>query len=112
MSLYGEYIKEKQGDGIVERTEGFATYRYLRNKDQVQVYVIDIYVRPEFRKSGLASAIADEIAEIAKKEGATEMLGTVNPSANGATESLKVLLGYGMRLKSASENLIIFGKGI
>lgn len=110
MSRYGEYIFEKNGDGIVEHPNGFATYRFLNNK--TQVYIIDIFVSPELRKIGLASDMANEVVEIAKKEGATELIGTVNPSANGSTESLKFLLAYGMRLKSASDNLIIFGKGI
>ncbi len=109
-SLYGKYIQEKIGDLILETEEGFATYRYINEK--TQVYIIDIYVLPEFRKTKLASALADQIVALAKFEGAKELIGTVNPSVKGSTESLKVLLGYGMSLKSASNDLIIFGKEI
>jgi GNAT superfamily N-acetyltransferase len=110
MSLYAEYIKERTDDSIIETPSGFATYRYIN--DGRSVYVIDIYTRPECRKRGDAAALADSVAYEAKSKGCTEMLGTVNPSAKGSTASLKVLLAYGMSLKSASDNLIVFGKDI
>lgn len=110
MSLYKHYVWERLGDYTIETEQGFATYRFLNEKKTV--YIVDIYVLPEFRKSGLAADMANEIAEIAKKEGATEMLGTVSPSANTATDSMKVLLAYGMKLLNASEQLIVFRKDI
>lgn len=110
MSKYGDYIMERLGDGIVERDEGFATYRFLDNKRAV--YIVDIYVRPDFRNSDIASEMADQIAHLARKEGARELLGTVNPSAKGSTDSLKVLLGYGMSLKSAANDVVVFSKEI
>lgn len=109
MSLYGAYIKERLGDGIVERLEGFATYRFI---NKTQIYIMDIYVHPDFRNSHIASELADEIIEIGKKEGAKELLGTVVPSTNGSTHSLRVLLGYGFSLSSATNDLIIFKKEI
>ena len=110
MSLYADYIKERLGDHIIERPEGFAAYRYLN--DGKSVYITDIYVVPTYRRSDLASRMADEIAAIARDQGATEMVGTVNPSANNATASLGVLLAYGMKLKSCSNDLIVFTKEI
>lgn len=108
MSLYSEYLKERTNDEILETHEGFATYRFL--PDTKSVYIVDIYVIPEARKKGVAGELADKIMDIAITKGCKEMIGTVVPSAKGATTSLKVLLGYGMTLKSATENLIIFRK--
>ena len=110
MSMYAEYIKERSGDEIVETVCGFATYRYMNQGKSV--YIVDIYVHPKYRKEGTASALADIIVLRAKERGCTELLGTVAPSANGATTSLKVLLGYGMSLQSCSSDLIIFKKDI
>ena len=109
MSLYAEYIKEHRNDEIVETEHGFATYRYL---DSNSVYIVDIYIQPDHRKSKLASVIADEVVKAAKLRGCTKLLGTVTPSANNSTISLKVLLGYGMSLKSSSNDLIIMEKEI
>jgi len=106
MSLYSEYLKEKTNDGILETSRGFATYRYLDRS----VYIIDIYVVPQFRKTGEASQMADCIAKEAKENGCTKMIGSVVPSNKDSTASIKVLLAYGMRLSSSSDNFILFEK--
>ncbi len=110
MSLYAEYLKERTNDEIIEVDEGFATYRYIDNG--TTVYIVDIYVRPECRKYGHAAALADLIAKTAKTNGCTSMIGTVMPSSNGSTDSLKVLLAYGMKLDKAIDNGIIMRKDI
>jgi len=109
VSLYASYLRERTNDEIIEKEFGFASYRFLNDK---QVYIIDLYVRPAHRKEGLAAQMADDIAAFAKAKGCTEMLGTVVPSTKHATSSLKVLLAYGMILQSASNDLIIFKKDI
>jgi GNAT superfamily N-acetyltransferase len=76
------------------------------------VYIIDIYVVPDFRKAGIASLLADQIADEAKAKGCTEMIGTVNPSCKGAKDSLKVLFAYGMDLQSCHDNVIICKKDL
>jgi predicted GNAT family acetyltransferase len=107
MSLYGDYIRERLGDEIVEDETGFATYRFLNEK---QVYIVDIYIVPEFRKKGAATALADKVVEAAKQRGCMELIGSVVPQAKGSTDSLRVLLGYGMSLQSAGPDLILFRK--
>ncbi len=67
MSLYAEYLKERTYDEIIETDEGFATYRVI--EEGKAVYIVDIYVTPEARKAGLASKLADQIAEIANSRG-------------------------------------------
>jgi GNAT superfamily N-acetyltransferase len=109
MSFYGKYIHEHRGDEIIENEYGFATFRYL---DDETVYIVDLYIDSDFRQSKHASAIADKVVETARVRGCTKLLGTVTPSAKNSTTSLKVLLGYGMILKSSSNDLIIFEKEI
>jgi ribosomal protein S18 acetylase RimI-like enzyme len=110
MSMYGDYIKEHRGDGIIEGDYGFATYRFLNEGNSV--YIVDIYTTPDFRRTALASELADKIAEIGRAHGAKEMLGSVVPSANNSTQSLEILLKYGMQLLSCEHDLIIFRKEI
>lgn len=106
MSLYADYLREKTGDEILETEHGFATYRYLDDA----VYIVDIYVKPDFRKSTIASCMADAICKEAKEKGIHKLIGSVVPSSKNSTASLKVLLSYGMLLKSSSENFIVFEK--
>ncbi len=110
MSLYAEYLKEKSNDEIIENERGFASYRYLN--EGKSVYIVDIYIVLNARKTGAASAMADLIVNEAKKKGCIELLGTVVPSSKNSTDSLKVLLGYGMSLQSSSQDLVVFRKDI
>lgn len=110
MSLYAEYLKEKSDDKILELDFGFATYRHL--PEEKSTYIIDIYIRPVFRKDGLASQMADQIVGEARAAGHTKLIGSVVPTSKGSTDSLKVLIAYGMHLKSCSNNFIIFEKDI
>lgn len=110
MSLYADYVKERTDDHILEGTNGFATYRYL--SDGKTVYIIDIYTAPGGRQMGMAAALADLICQEARAKGCTELLGTVVPSTKGSTTSIQVLIGYGMKLKGSSDNLIVFRKDL
>lgn len=112
MSMHSEYIRERLGDEVLEYDEGFATYRFLDDFGVKAVYIVDIFVRPDFRKTRMASAMADEIVEKAKSVGCTRLIGTVSPASNNSTDSLKVLLGYGMELYQCDKNAIIFKKEI
>jgi len=109
VSLYQAYIHEKTNKSIIETDSGFATYSF---PDEKTVYIEDIYVIPSKRKSGLASELANQIAQIAKERGCTEMLGSVVPNTKNSTDSLLVLLAYGMTLNSSSNNFILFSKTI
>ena len=108
-SLYAKYLEERTDDRIIESEYGFATYRRLPNN---QMYIVDIYILPEYRHQGLGSSIADEIARIADSEGCTELIGTINPSCKNATASISTLIAYGMEVSSSGENCVIFKKEI
>jgi hypothetical protein len=108
--LYGDYIAEHRGDGIVESESGFATYRFVQLDEGPAIYLVDIYVRPELRKSLIASDMADKVCDIGREKNCKYLMGSVAPKATKATDSLKVLLAYGMTLHSASEALVVFKK--
>lgn len=106
MSLYGEYLKEKTKDMILEDEYGFATYEIIGT----DVYIKDIYVRRDFRSKNIASSYADKICDIARKAACKRLIGSVVPSTFGSTTSLRVLLSYGMKLESSTNNFILFSK--
>lgn len=106
MSLYAEYIREREGKEIVEDEKGFVTYTFVPEG----CYVVDIYVKPEFRKQGHAAALTDVVACVAKGKGCSKLIGSVCPQAKGSTDSLKALLAYGFQLDSCAPNLIYLKK--
>lgn len=111
MSLFGDYIKEREGKHIIEDEDGFATFVYCGDGLQ-ECYIVDIYVKPEKRKDGIASKYADLITEIARAEGCKILSGSVDPRTSGATSSLKVLLAYGFEVVGTANSLIWFKKEI
>lgn len=108
MSLYGQYIKERENKNIIENEVGFATFYF----NQDCCYIEDIFVVPEQRKSHQAARFADEISIYAKEKGCKWLIGSVKPSASGSTESLKVLLAYGFKLSTAYDDQIYFKKDL
>lgn len=106
-SMYANYIRERTNDEIIETSKGFATYRYINEN---QVYLIDIYVKSEFRKQNIATKLADIVAYKAKKRGCTEMIGSIQVSAKNSDSSIKVLLAYGMKPYSTVQDGILFKK--
>ncbi len=108
-SLYGKYLSERTGRGILETEDGFATFEYISPET---VYIIDLYVVPEKRKSGLASQLADRIVEEAVKSGHKFLLGSVDVTAKGAEDSMKVLEAYGMGVVKVAEPMVFYSKAI
>lgn len=108
MSLFGQYIKERENKEIVENDYGFATYTFVNDG----VYIEDIYVIPSHRKSSIASELADAVAKVAKDKGLTKLYGSVVPSTQNSTISLKVLLAYGFKVNSSERNVIFMVKDI
>jgi predicted GNAT superfamily acetyltransferase len=107
-SLYAQYLKDREEYEIVENEFGFATYKVFEN----EVYIRDIYVVPEKRKVGMAKTMADQVCFYAKQKGAQKLIGSVDITASGATDSLKVLLAYGMSIQSLNGSMIYLFKMI
>ena len=105
-SLYSEYIKEREGFETLETELGFATYKFGKE----ECYIRDSYVEPEYRKSDVASKLADTISDIAKRRGYKYISGSVVPSVKGSSTSMKVLLAYGFHLLRSEDNMIWFLK--
>jgi GNAT superfamily N-acetyltransferase len=108
VSLYGQYIKERENFDIIENDYGFATYKIINS----ECYIRDIFVIEQYRNLNIAKKIADEVTEIAKLHNCVKLLGTVSPSAPGATVSMTCLLAYGFKLKSATNDFVVLEKEI
>lgn len=109
LSLYKQYTEERTDKFVLETDKGFALYSF---PDEKTVYIEDIYTSPDNRFRHTATDLANEISSLAKSKGCTRMLGSVIPTAKNSTESLKVLLAYGMELNSSTNNFILFSKDI
>ena len=108
MSLYKDYIKERENRECIESEDGFITYKFFGT----ECYIIDLYVIPSKRKSSIASQMADQVERIAKDRGCKVLTGSVCPSTNNSTQSIQVLISYGFKLIKSEHDLICFAKEI
>lgn len=108
MNLYEDYIKEREGALIIKEEWGFIEYRITPPALRIEA----IYIRPEDRKSGKGSELADRVTQIAKEQNCTLLWAQVWASALNATESLKAILAYGFIVQRAENGVIILTKDI
>lgn len=104
-----EYFKELKGLELYEEEHGFVLFRI----SPPYLYIHDMYVKPDYRQSGLAKDMADKLLAAAKEEcGCTHLMADIQPSNHTATLAMKVLLAYGMSVVEANQDEIIFIKEI
>lgn len=90
-SLLWKYIQEREGKEVVEIDGGFALYEL--GKDYI--YLSDIYVEPNKRRTRLCYDLADKVSEIGKEHKCKWLLGTVDPKDPNKDRSKQVLENYG-----------------
>ncbi|MCU1220340.1 MAG: family N-acetyltransferase [Candidatus Angelobacter sp.] len=78
-------------DGHLTATAGF--YRYAHNKERHKGHIWGVYVRPESRGKGVASALMKEIVRRARAIGGLEQI-TLVASANLPAQRLYKALGF------------------
>ena len=108
MTMFAAYLLERVNVELIENDKGFAIYVITGTES----YIRDIWVKKEFRKQGVASSLADLVAEKAIEAGCSILSGSVCPTTKGADDSIRVLQAYGMRVHSATNNLIVFIKDL
>ena len=108
MSLWSDYILEREGNAVIEEGWGFIEFRISPPVCQIH----SLYVRPVDRLSGRGSELADRVVEIARREGCTLLWAQVVTTTLNATESLKAILGYGFTVQEAQNGVIVLTKDI
>ncbi len=110
--MFADYLQEREGKLVKSNPKGFAIYGYncIPGFPGTYVYIQDIYTGRDYRKTGVAKELADEIAAEAKSQGVNAMVGSVDCNAHGAHESLQVLMAYGMKLFTVSGQTIYMVK--
>lgn len=108
MSLLSDYHKEQGLRHVIESESGFVIYQFLGE----ECYILDAYVVPDKRRTGLCFQMADQVAEHAKSRGCKYLTASAIPQANNPTRSIQTFISYGMKLIRAESTAIYFGKEI
>jgi len=109
MSLFGDYILEREGKQIIEDEKGFITYII---EGDGSCFISDMYIIPEERHRGYGKILMDKVGIIAKKYDCICLTTTVCPTTEGSTHALKSALNYGFRLVNNIDDLIIIQKSL
>ena len=102
MSMYSDFIMEREGVNSFETEEGFITYT-LNEKG---CCIHNIYIDPQYRDEGWGHVLFQRVIDLAKDKGLKELYGTISPSPIGSHKSLCILLKRGFVLHSCVDNLI------
>lgn len=99
---------------MLETPHGFLTYGFncVPGVSFPHIFIEDLYVVPDMRKSHIATTMADRVAGIAKERGIIKMIGAVRLGRDGADTRLEVLKRYGMRLLAAQDQIIFVIKDL
>ena len=105
-SNYGLYVAELEGLEILESNRGFATYKI---KDD-ELWVYDVFVRPDYRGCGLAKRYFDQLEEIAKENKCKYMVTLTNTNNNAWEKSTDILIDHGYKAFDVTDKGTIFLK--
>lgn len=108
MTLYAEYIKEREGFECLEYERSFITFRI----DGKCCYIRDCYIKDGFRKSGLLRMMCQSVADLAKDRGCDHLLISVCPVLPGCDEMVQKLIHFGCKLHTSVHNLIYYKREI
>lgn len=102
-SLYSKYLKEKDGIDTLETDKGLVTFIQQGENGQ-EFYVVDVYVLPEFRRTGYGTYLGELMQTKAIEMGAKYLLGAVEVDNEGYSRSRLSLESFGYELITYDEN--------
>jgi ribosomal protein S18 acetylase RimI-like enzyme len=108
MSLYSEYISELRDLQIIEKDYGYITYNF----QQDAVYIEELFIRKDFRHSGLGQELGSTVEQIAREKGMKKLLCTVIPTNKNSTYAIASYIKWGFKLDSSTNNFILLTKDI
>jgi GNAT superfamily N-acetyltransferase len=95
-SLYSKYLKEKDGIDTLETDKGLVTF-IQQGKNGEEFYIVDIYVLPQYRRTGYATYLGELMQTKAKELGAKYLLGAVEKDSKTYSDSRAALESFGFR---------------
>ena len=101
--MYQQYVHDKNGENVVVREHGF--YIYVQSGSEL--WVQDIFVKPESRKHGVAKDFICELLNIAKEKRCSHLVGRVDINHNDYKQALLFHLGVGANIVRTENGIII-----
>ena len=111
ISLYAQYVNEREGLNIIEKEHGYITYSFL--KEGSVCFIENLFVVPHMRRKNYAKMLASNLIEITTFRKCKVLIGSVCLDTFGADTAIKVIQKYGMKVSHlGKDNMIYFKKEI
>lgn len=110
MSLYADYIKEREGKLTIETDKGFIVYKHYPSLRQM--FICELYIVPNERNSGLGEFFINHVVEIAHDLGCTHIACTVDTDDADWNIKHNVLLSRQYKLVTKDGTLNLYYKDI
>lgn len=108
MQMWADYIKEKENKDCFQCETGFVTYLIYDVEGHNELYISDMYVKPEFRNTGAGRSLIKEIERIAKEQNCKKMTAAIWLSNKNPEGPLVADIKYGFRISHVANNNIIY----
>lgn len=102
MSLFADYIKEREGLDTIENEHGFLSFRIINDV----CYVRDLFVTKPERGRGYARVLYGQLLRVARDSQCKKISCFVDCRAPNAAESLAVILTGDFKVVAAEDGLI------
>lgn len=106
MSLYADYIKEREGYHTIEDETFFLTFKKIEDA----LYVRDIYIVPEHRSKGKSIELGKLTQQVAKELDCQVLLGSVDKGTYGWERNKEIMLKFGYKQINEDGDFIQFIK--
>lgn len=114
-ALFQDYLKELRGEEIIWENDdsipvGFLTY--VIDKTGNELYVRELFVVPEYRRTDVATRLALKAESEARIRGCKILAGTLIKGTRGMTESMGAMLSFGFKIHDWDQNKIVMTKEV
>lgn len=106
--MYLDYVKERQGFDCIETDQGFLFYKI----SDVELYIAELYVKPEFRKTDAVKELVSRAAELALFNKCKFLTGNIYLADQGHLRTIKAALKLDFYIVRANNDIIVIARKI
>jgi ribosomal protein S18 acetylase RimI-like enzyme len=108
--MYSDYFLEEYGRETISNEFGFVMY--FLNKEAGEVFITDLYTKPEYRKTYEAKKLTQAVVDIAKEHGCkivTTIVDVGRKDPERTTKLLRCYLSRGFKVYKSNNDQILLG---
>lgn len=106
MSLYADYIKEREGREVIENSIGFVAFKIIDN----ECYLADMYIVPDSRRGLAVKHFIDQLAKEASGRGCEYITARLHDNDPNRNRTLRAALKLDFNIFRSETGCIVIAK--